>query len=104
MWIKINSEKVLIDGVDCVRRDICLSHVELTPLLIEKLPRGAGTKAVIKKWKLADIDNKWAGSSWCKRLEVRNRRRNLTDFEKFELMILKKRKRYNVRRLAAKIV
>lgn len=67
-----------------------LSQVTLTPFIIPKLPRAAGTGPVKKLWEKAEIDEKWGQSSWAKKREQADRRRNLTDFERFKVMRLKK--------------
>lgn len=98
----IDQKRVLIDGPSINRQAISLNKVVLTPLVLEKLPRGARTATVNKKWAAADIDSKWAATSWAKKLAVRQRRANLTDFERFQVMVLRKQKRLAVSKIAAK--
>ena len=38
---------------------------------------------------LADVKNKWENSSWGRKLIVQKRRANLTDFDRFKLMLAK---------------
>jgi len=45
---------------------------------------------VKKLWEKNEIDSKWAESSWAKKREQQERRKNLTDFERFKVMRLKK--------------
>ncbi|KAL2424560.1 hypothetical protein ABEF95_003140, partial [Exophiala dermatitidis] len=47
--------------------------------------------------------NKWAQSSWAKKREQQDRRRNLTDFERFKVMRLKKQARFETLKAQAKI-
>lgn len=96
------NRQVLIDGPSINRQAISLNKVVLTPLVLEKLPRGARTATVNKKWAAADIDSKWAATSWAKKLAVRQRRANLSDFERFQVMVLRKQKRLAVSKIAAK--
>ena len=89
-------KQVLVDGPSkfegqtTPRTPIALSAVSLTSFVIPKLPKAAGTSAVAKLWEKEEIDKKWQESSWSKKREQRERRKNLTDFERFKVMRLKK--------------
>ena len=72
------------------RHAVALQNVVLTPHVISKFPRGARTGAVAKKWKESEIDSKWESSAWAQKIKQRERRRALTDFERFKVMRLKK--------------
>ena len=80
-----------------------LSNVYLTPFVIPKLPKAAGTGPVKKLWEKHEIDQKWSESSWAKKREQQDRRRNLTDFERFKVMRLKKQARFEVQKAHAKV-
>lgn len=88
--------KALIDGPSgkegavVPRQAIALDNIFLTPFVIPKLPRAAGTGPVKRLWEKHEIDQKWAESSWAKKKEQQERRRNLTDFERFKIMRLRK--------------
>lgn len=88
--------QILIDGPSTKegevvpRQAIRTSTVSLTPWVIPNLPKAAGTGAVKKLWEKHEVDKKWAESSWAKKREQQERRRNLTDFERFKVMRLKK--------------
>ncbi|KAI5295066.1 hypothetical protein KEM52_002448, partial [Ascosphaera acerosa] len=100
---------VLVDGpssqeAKVVPRHVAaLAHVTLTPFTIPKLPLAAGTGPVRKLWAKNEIDSKWAESSFSKKKEQAEKRRNLTDFERFKVMRLKKQARYEVAKAQAKI-
>lgn len=98
----IDAKRVLIDGPKIQRQAIALAKVVLTPIVLKGLPRGAKTGVVTKKWAAAEIDSKWAATSWAKKLAAKERRSNLTDFERFQVLVLKKQQRYSVRRAVAK--
>lgn len=85
------------------RQAIALSTVSLTPFVIPKMPKASGTGALKKLWEKAEIDSKWAESSWAKKREQQDRRRNLTDFERFKVMRLKKQARFEVQKAHAKL-
>lgn len=98
----IDQKRVLIDGPSVKRQAINLGRVILTPLVLPTLPRGARTATVNKKWAAADIDAKWAKTAWAKTLASKEKRSQLTDFERFQVMILKKKKSFAVNKALAK--
>lgn len=89
-------QKVLIDGPsgkeDSVvpRQAFPLSKISLTPLVIPKMPKAAGTGPVKKLWEKHEIDQKWEESSWAKKAGRQEKRKGLSDFERFKVMRLKK--------------
>ncbi|KAK8099283.1 60S ribosomal protein eL14 [Apiospora kogelbergensis] len=80
-----------------------LADALLAPFVIEKLPRAARTGTVKKFWEEAQIDAKWKESSWAKRKEQNERRRALTDFDRFKVMRLKKQRRFEQRKALVKV-
>ncbi|KAG9787982.1 hypothetical protein KCU88_g1972, partial [Aureobasidium melanogenum] len=92
----IDAGRILIDGPSTKegqvvpRQPVATSAVSLTPWVIPNLPKAAGSGALKKLWEKYEVDNKWAQSSWAKKREQQDRRRNLTDFERFKVMRLKK--------------
>ncbi|EMG46065.1 RPL14 60S ribosomal protein L14 [Candida maltosa Xu316] len=98
----IDQKRALIDGPKIQRQSIALAKVTLTPIVLPNLPRGARTGTVSKKWAAADIDAKWAATAWAKKLANRERRSQLTDFERFQVMVLKKQRRYATKKALAK--
>ncbi|OKL63143.1 60S ribosomal protein L14-B [Talaromyces atroroseus] len=105
----IDHKRVLVDGPSTQeekivpRHALALSHATLTPFVIPKLPRAAGTGPVRKLWEKEGIDSKFASSSWAKKNAQAERRKNLTDFERFKVLRLKKQTRYEVQKAHAKI-
>lgn len=98
----IDQKRVLIDGPKIQRQSIALKKVVLTNIVLEKVPRGARTGTISKKWAAADIDAKWAETAWAKKLAAKTRRSQLTDFERFQVVVLKKERRSVVRKAVAK--
>ncbi|ODV88216.1 hypothetical protein CANARDRAFT_26360 [[Candida] arabinofermentans NRRL YB-2248] len=98
----IDQKRVLIDGPAIQRQSIALGRVILTPLTLEGLPRGARTATVSKKWAAAEIDAKWSKTSWAKKIAQRQKRSQLTDFQRFQVMVLKKQRSYAVKKAVAK--
>ena len=58
--------------------------------IVVNIPRGAGTPALKKQWKEADVETKWSNSSFQKSRERSIRRKQLNDFERFKVMRLRK--------------
>ncbi|QLG72661.1 hypothetical protein HG535_0D03690 [Zygotorulaspora mrakii] len=99
----IDQKKVLIDGPETgvPRQAINLGQVVLTPLSFS-LPRGARTSTISKKWTASGVTEKWNATSWAKKIAQRERRSTLSDFERFQVMVLRKQKRYAVKKAVAK--
>ena len=72
------------------RQAVPLNNLIVTPIVIPKLPRAAGRGAVARAWEKAEVEEKWDQSAWAKRREQREKRRNLSDFERFKVLRLKK--------------
>jgi len=85
------------------RQAISLSHLILTPLVLEKLPRASRTGVVKAQWEKAGIEKKWQESAWAKKRAQKERRRALTDFERFKVLRLRKQARFEVRKSLAKV-
>ena len=75
------------------RQSISLNNLIITPIVIPKLPRAAGRGAVARAWEKAEVEKKWDESAWAKRREQREKRRNLSDFDRFKVLRLKKQVR-----------
>ncbi|CZR51524.1 probable 60S ribosomal protein L14 [Phialocephala subalpina] len=105
----IDHKRALVDGPStdtktaCPRQAVALQNVVLTPLVLEKLPRGARTGTVKAIWEKAGIEAKWQESAWAKKRQQTERRRALTDFERFKVMRLRKQARFEVRKSLAKV-
>lgn len=102
--ILTNFFQVLIDGptTGVPRQGVALAHVVLTPHVVAKLPRAARSSAVAKKWEASEIDAKWAKSAWAQKIAQRQRRAALSDFERFQVLLLKKQQRLAVNKAATK--
>ncbi|EJT99403.1 hypothetical protein DACRYDRAFT_23945 [Dacryopinax primogenitus] len=96
----IDHNRAMIDGpsTGVPRQPYPYRHLTLTHFVVPALPRGAGTGVVQKKFEKSGIAEKWAVSSWAKRREALQKRRALNDFQRFEIMVLKKQRRDAVRK------
>ncbi|KAL3422282.1 ribosomal protein L14 [Phlyctema vagabunda] len=105
----IDHKRVLIDGPSTdsktavPRQAVALAHLILTPLVLAKLPRSARTGVVKAAWEKAGIEAKWQESTWAKKRSQKERRRALTDFERFKVLRLRKQARFEVRKSLAKV-
>jgi large subunit ribosomal protein L14e len=63
-------------------------HLSLTKIRVA-MPRGARTKAVKKVLETAAVNEQWAKTGTAKRLNAQRIRANLTDFDRFKVMVLK---------------
>ena len=104
----LTESQVLVDGpsknpnllVD--RHAAALGNLILTPIVIPKLPRAAGRGAVAKAWEQNEVEQKWDESAWAKRRALREKRRGLSDFERFKVLRLTKQVRCVTRNNAFK--
>ena len=85
------------------RQPLRLSRALLTPIVIENLNRGVRHKELKKQWNESQVDKKWEESNWAKKRAQIQTRRNLTDFERFKVMRLKKQARFEERKSLAKV-
>ncbi|KAK1750234.1 ribosomal protein L14-domain-containing protein [Echria macrotheca] len=105
----IDHKRALVDGpssdpkLATARTTVSFADTLLTPIVIENLPRGARTGAVKKAWEKAEVDAKWKESNWAKKALQQERRKSLTDFDRFKLMRLRKQRRFEERKALAKI-
>lgn len=80
-----------------------LSDCLISNMVVEGLPRGARHATLKKFWEKNEIDAKWKETNWFKRRQQIARRQNLTDFDRFKVMRLKKQRRFEERRVLHKI-
>ena len=74
----------------------------LTPFVLSKLPRAAGTGVIRKQLEKEGTVEKWQKSSWAQKREAIAKRRSLNDFERFAVMLAKKARRDQVRKAVSK--
>lgn len=105
--VDMKLSQVLVDGpakgAEVPRHAVSLSRCLISQLVVEGLPRGARGPTVQKFWEKNQIDAKWKETNWFKRRQQIERRKALTDFDRFKLMRLKKQRRFEERLVLAKI-
>ncbi|KAI0201782.1 ribosomal protein L14-domain-containing protein [Astrocystis sublimbata] len=104
----ISEKRVLVDGPSgdekyvVPKGPIALTDVLLTDIKLE-IPRALRTGTLKTFWENDEIDKKWQESKWAQRSQRSERRKALTDFQRFQLLRAKKQQRYEVRKALAKV-
>ncbi|KAG5664744.1 hypothetical protein KAF25_008478 [Fusarium avenaceum] len=104
----IDHKRILVDGPSAnnslalARQAVPLSKVLLSSLVVEGLNRGSRTGVVRKLWEKSEIDSKWEQTNWAKKRDQMERRKGLTDFDRFKVLRLKKQRRFEERKALAK--
>lgn len=89
----IDQNRLLIDGptLGVPRMPINMKRVKLTDFKV-KFPHTAKTTTVKKVLEVADISDKWKKSSWAIKLDMKKKRMELNDFQRYKLKRLKQTK------------
>ncbi|KFO33305.1 60S ribosomal protein L14 [Fukomys damarensis] len=87
----IDQNRALVDGpcTQVRRQAMPFKCMQLTDFIL-KFPHSARQKYVRQAWKKADINTKWAATRWAKKIEARERKAKMTDFDRFKVMKAKK--------------
>ncbi|XP_076264640.1 ribosomal protein L14 [Rhynchophorus ferrugineus] len=82
----IDQTRVLVDGPETKvpRSQLRLNQLHLTKLRI-KFPFSASTRVVRKAWKEGQVQEKWEKSVWAQKVAAKEKRAQLTDFDRFKL-------------------
>ncbi|KIW09362.1 uncharacterized protein PV09_00260 [Verruconis gallopava] len=105
----IDHKRVVVEGPSSnaskvvPRHSARLAEVQLTPIVISKLPRGIGSGPLKGKWEAAEVEKKWEESAFAKSRAKSAKRRQLNDFERFKVMRLRKQVRFEEKKQLAKI-
>merc|ERR1712194_649670 len=91
----VDQKRVVVDGPESltgVRRHMMpVKRLALTDFKTT-IPRGAREKTLKLALAKDDTMKKWAGSSWGKKLQAKAARSNMSDFDRFKLMVAKKKR------------
>lgn len=89
-----DTKRVLVDGMGKFPRVIYpLERLTLTKLRVPVL-RGARTGTLTKAAKTFELEKKWLATKVQQKLARFQRRSELTDFERFTVMVLRKQRSY----------
>lgn len=86
----VTDKRVLVDGENISRQVIPISRLQLTKQVV-KVGRGARTGALRKIISKEQVAQKFAQSTLGKHYASQERRENLTDFERFKVLVLRRR-------------
>ncbi|XP_029023771.1 60S ribosomal protein L14 [Betta splendens] len=87
----IDQNRALVDGPcsGVKRQALPFKCMQLTDYVI-KIGHGAREKTVRQAWEKAEVNQKWSQSSWAKKIEAREKRAKMTDFDRFKVMKAKR--------------
>lgn len=100
----VDQSRALVEGPTSgvPRQVVSFRRLQLTDFKIA-LPRAAGTKALLKASKKSELEKQWLASPFAKKQDSRMKRANMTDFDRFKLMLAKKKRRVMVYREVNKL-
>ena len=88
----VDENRILVDGpttgVD--RQVVPSKRLTLTKFRVKSVLRNQHQKALEKNIKAFGLEKKWAATGMAKKLEQRRKRANLTDFQRFQAMVLRR--------------
>jgi len=101
----IDQNRVLVDGPQTgVRRhSLSTKRIALTDILVA-IPHGARQATLTKAYKKADVQAKWEKTAWAKKRAARAHKASLNDFDRFKVMLARKRTNNVVRAAHSKLV
>lgn len=92
----VDMGRVLVDGLKSFPRVIYpLKRLTLTKMRLPLL-RGARTTTLAKAAKAFGLDEKWAANPANVKMQTFAKRRSLTDFDRFKVMVARKQRSYAV--------
>lgn len=100
----VNAKQVLVDGENFPRCLYPLRRLTLTKFVVPTLLRGARTSTVQAAAKKFELTKKFDACPPALKMEQAKKRASLTDFDRFTVMINRKRRSFAVRKLAKKMV
>jgi large subunit ribosomal protein L14e len=92
---------MLVDGENFPRTLYPIRRLTLTKFRLPLL-RGARTSTVVKAAKTFALQKKWEASPSAQKIATHAKRANLSDFERFSVMVNRKRRSFAVRAIAKK--
>merc|ERR1719215_1763756 len=96
----VDQKRVVVDGPEDltgVRRHMMpVKRLSLTDLRAT-IPRGAREKTLRTVLQKDDIMNKWSQTSWAKKLKAKEVRAGMSDFDRFKLMVARKKRASEVK-------
>merc|ERR1719378_497300 len=101
----VDQKRVIVDGPESatgVRRHMMpVRRLSLTDFTC-KIPRGAREKTLKKALAEGEVMKKWSETAWAKKLAAKSARADMTDFERFKLMVARKKRSAAVKKSIGK--
>ncbi|XP_050183883.1 60S ribosomal protein L14 [Myiozetetes cayanensis] len=87
----IDQNRALVDGpCSGVRRQAMpFKCMQLTDFVL-KFPHSARQKCVRLAWEKENINEKWSATRWAKKIEAREKKAKMTDFDRYKVMKAKR--------------
>merc|ERR1719246_231696 len=102
----VDQKRVVVDGPEKltgVRRFMMpVKRLSLTDFKAT-IPRGAREKTLRLALEKEGVLKKWSASSWAKKLAAKEVRANMSDFDRFKLMVAKKKRSAEVKKATKKV-
>ncbi|XP_063951474.1 large ribosomal subunit protein eL14-like isoform X2 [Lytechinus pictus] len=100
----IDQRRALIDGPlsGVKRQGMRFKQLHLTDFVIG-IPHSARNSTVRKAWEKENITTKWEETIWAKKLAAKQRRKQMTDFDRYKLMRAKQKRNSILTREMAKL-
>ena len=90
----LTKKQVLVDAPGITRCVISLRRLAVTSLVVDLNETRSPSKAVLTAAvKAADVDGKWAASAWGKKLARQAARKNLSDFDRYKVMVARTKRK-----------
>eukprot|EP00227_Mantoniella_beaufortii_P012930 CAMPEP_0197585574 /NCGR_PEP_ID=MMETSP1326-20131121/7827_1 /TAXON_ID=1155430 /ORGANISM="Genus nov. species nov., Strain RCC2288" /LENGTH=130 /DNA_ID=CAMNT_0043150095 /DNA_START=35 /DNA_END=427 /DNA_ORIENTATION=+ len=84
----VDMNRVLVDSPNITRCVISLRRLAITSLVVDlqeqRTPDAATLAAAMKA---CDVEGQWAGSAWGKKIAKQAARKNLSDFDRYKVMV-----------------
>eukprot|EP00033_Pygsuia_biforma_P000043 GCRY01000058.1.p2 GENE.GCRY01000058.1~~GCRY01000058.1.p2 ORF type:complete len:133 (-),score=18.39 GCRY01000058.1:44-442(-) len=87
----VDQNRALVAGPKVARGVLNLKRMVPTDLDVN-IARGCRNVTLNKAWESDKVDEKFSATQWGKTLTQRQTRSNLSDFERFKVMIIKKKR------------
>jgi len=91
----VDQKRVIVDGPESltgVRRHMMpVKRLSLTDFTC-KIPRGAREKTLKKALAEGEVMKKWGECAWAKKIAAKKARSDMNDFDRFKLMVAKKKR------------
>mmetsp|Transcript_147166 Transcript_147166/g.256893 ORF Transcript_147166/g.256893 Transcript_147166/m.256893 type:complete len:134 (+) Transcript_147166:95-496(+) len=91
----VDQKRVIVDGPESItgvrRHMMPVKRLSLTDF-VSKIVRGAREKTLKKALEDGEVMTKWGATSWAKKLEAKKNKASMSDFDRFKLMVAKKKR------------